>query len=552
MNASFIAHLKYIENSVKAGCSGDRLREIVAKRTITLQSIFAKSASIDMNDVSLALESIASAPHFLPGQKEALQETINLKVESDEADVEHESEKTKEQHNRHLQKYLKSELTADWKCKEIDFAMKVGKGVDHLHHLGIKFPGPHLKKRLVALIMLYSGSDRLDATLARSLYLDVTRENVKRRDIRKHVPTTMKVFPLDPAEFSRLHPGLLGAPVECEFSESEIEHVMTIVSARSTNGNISSARSQPSNSQSTSSCFQSAFTPSHSPGGQPDFMNLMMQQMFMKGMANMMGMNAGSQSQSSQSSQFRDRRSSHGQRKLENATSCHRTPGPTIEPVNEDDDSASDIDEASPSPKQHADAVANDKGEVSSSEADDEIAAEIRRAKDVKKAKDIAAREKAKEKKEKEAKKKARDKEKKEQEAAKPQTKTEAELAKDATPTKAAVEMPLKKTPLKKTPSTSKSHDGESTSKGTKRKADALTAFAKNKPPKFGVGLPLLYNGCKVLEGSDRFRIVPRPGESVYDKAIPFSKTSKSEAWSKVIEYCKHPIIPKSSKNYVK
>ena len=537
---------------MKTGCSGDRLREIVAKRTITLQSIFARTASIDMEDVSLALDSIASAPHFLPGQKEALQATINLKVESAEVDVDHENEKTKEQHNRHLQKYLKNELIADWKGTDIDFAMKVGKGVDHLHHLGIKFPGPHLKKRLVALIMLYSGSDRLDATLARSLYLDVTRENVKRRDLRKHVPTTMKVFPLDPADFNRLHPGLLGETIECEFSESEIEHVMMIVSARSTNGNIISARSQPRNSPSTSSCFQSALPPSHSPGGQPDFMNLMMQQMFMKGMSNMMGMNFDPQSLSSQSSQFRDRRSSHGRRKLENATSRHRTPGPVITPVNEDDDSASDIAEPSPSPKQHADAVANDKGEVSSSEADDEIAAEIQHHKKVKMAKDIAAREKAKEKKEKEAKKKARDKEKKEKEAAKSQTKTESELAKDATPTKAAVEMPLKKTPLKATPSTSKSHDGESTSKGTKRKADALTAFAKNKPPKFGVGLPLLYNGCKVLEGSDRFRIVPRPGESVYDKAIPFSKASKSEAWIKVIEYCKHPIIPKSSKNYVK
>ena len=69
---------------------------------------------------------------------------------------------------------------------------------------------------------------------------------------------------------------------------------------------------------------------------------------------------------------------------------------------------------------------------------------------------------------------------------------------------------------------------------------------------KFGTSLPCVYNGCKIYAGSGRFRVVPFPGLSVYDRTFMFNDKNKSKVWGNVIDYCKKPSIPKSSANYVK
>ena len=70
--------------------------------------------------------------------------------------------------------------------------------------------------------------------------------------------------------------------------------------------------------------------------------------------------------------------------------------------------------------------------------------------------------------------------------------------------------------------------------------------------PKFGVDFPFSYNGCNVYRSAARYRVVPRPGKSVYDKAFQFGgmKTEK-EAFADMLQYLKNPTIPKTSANYV-
>ena len=129
--------------------------------------------------------------------------------------------------------------------------------------------------------------------------------------------------------------------------------------------------------------------------------------------------------------------------------------------------------------------------------------------------------------------------------------------------TKAAIKQPRKskkgekrKATTNKTPSNgdSPSTSGPSAASktGKKKSKIEIAEFPKNKPPSFGVELPFIFNGCKVLKGSSRFRVIPRPGESVYDKAFHITAGNEKEAWGNMIDYCKKPVIPKSSKNYVK
>jgi hypothetical protein len=86
-----------------------------------------------------------------------------------------------------------------------------------------------------------------------------------------------------------------------------------------------------------------------------------------------------------------------------------------------------------------------------------------------------------------------------------------------------------------------------------KAKASSCTSWVK--PPPAGSPCPLTYNGCKVYRsyaGKGCFRIMPKPGKSVYDKTISIGDRSERDAWKEVLAYCAKPVIPKTSKNFVK
>ena len=92
----------------------------------------------------------------------------------------------------------------------------------------------------------------------------------------------------------------------------------------------------------------------------------------------------------------------------------------------------------------------------------------------------------------------------------------------------------------------------------TKAKAKACSAKLKGggpggDPPPFGTPCPLCYRGCKIYDAvkAMKFRVVPKPGESLYDKAFSYKIIPKKEAWAHALKFCIRPSIPVDSPNYV-
>ena len=74
--------------------------------------------------------------------------------------------------------------------------------------------------------------------------------------------------------------------------------------------------------------------------------------------------------------------------------------------------------------------------------------------------------------------------------------------------------------------------------------------------PKLGAVMPFVYKGCKVYHSvsASKWRVVPRPGESAFDKSFSYGKDGKhkSKMWLELLKYCEKPVTPKTSANYVK
>ena len=72
--------------------------------------------------------------------------------------------------------------------------------------------------------------------------------------------------------------------------------------------------------------------------------------------------------------------------------------------------------------------------------------------------------------------------------------------------------------------------------------------------PKFGTPCPMTYKGCKVYDAATKsmWRVVPKPGQSPYDKQFKYGGKAKAKVWLDVLKYCERPTIPSTSANYVK
>ena len=82
------------------------------------------------------------------------------------------------------------------------------------------------------------------------------------------------------------------------------------------------------------------------------------------------------------------------------------------------------------------------------------------------------------------------------------------------------------------------------------KKPKTSSTVSHTKAPAFGVKLPCEFNGCKIYGCYDKFRVVPFPGESRYDRKFNFTDDkSKKAVWESVIQYCKHPYVPTESVN---
>ena len=67
--------------------------------------------------------------------------------------------------------------------------------------------------------------------------------------------------------------------------------------------------------------------------------------------------------------------------------------------------------------------------------------------------------------------------------------------------------------------------------------------------PKLTDTFPILWKGCKVYSGTGKFRVLPKPGISLYDKSFAHGG-DKELAFKKALEFCDNPIIPSSSVNF--
>lgn len=76
----------------------------------------------------------------------------------------------------------------------------------------------------------------------------------------------------------------------------------------------------------------------------------------------------------------------------------------------------------------------------------------------------------------------------------------------------------------------------------------AHQVFARQNPPpmpKLGQAPPLEYCGCRVYSSAadKKWRVLPRPGKSLYDKSFSWGKVP-SESWARVLAYCEKPVLP--------
>jgi hypothetical protein len=92
---------------------------------------------------------------------------------------------------------------------------------------------------------------------------------------------------------------------------------------------------------------------------------------------------------------------------------------------------------------------------------------------------------------------------------------------------------------------------GKSIAKATVAKKPSANVYTASAPPSMNSEFPLTHLGCKIYRTAKSYRVVPSP-KSKYDKTIFISNGNRAKAWKEVIEYCKHPYIPKTSANYVK
>ena len=95
--------------------------------------------------------------------------------------------------------------------------------------------------------------------------------------------------------------------------------------------------------------------------------------------------------------------------------------------------------------------------------------------------------------------------------------------------------------------------DKKETTKKKPAKKCKLTAWSVEPP--YGTLCPLTFKGCKVYHSVARltWRVLPNPGESLYDKQFHYLPSNKKQIWKAVVSYCKSsPQVPRDSMNYAK
>ncbi len=510
MQSAIRAAIEYIEESRKAGTSEDQMASITTNRIENLKSMLGKSTP-SIQDSTAAIAIVGSALVFSTEQKNALLTSIHTKMQDGSDQTVEEIPSNKSQSNRYVEHYVTASLYDILEDKEKPEDERVEAFVDFLQlRNGCKFPDVPTRKRVVGVILLANGA-KVTARGAKACYDLFAKINIMKRKFREHVPTTMRNFPQSPKDFMLLHPTLYvegDPPVPNRYASSMIDEVVGMTSARNTNNLLKSDALD-------------ATSLLHLPAGdafrgatQANQMNMMGMMSGMQQCVQMMGQmfnmqhgggmpprgSGGGPTITYRYDPWGQRQVGDGQPRLEgNTPPGQSSPGSGSRPTNEHGVEHEAYDDSSNGTKTPKGANVDTRTSPDQDEADD-IDKMIGKG------------------------------------LAKPPRKKAMKGKKAIKDAKIDKKLPAAKSKVKKTiDATSASHKYED--------------FPRAQPPKFGTKLPCVYNGCKIYGCQAKYRVLPFPGKSPYDKPFHFKTGGKQAAWKDAIAYCKNPKIPATSKN---
>ncbi len=478
-------------------------------QTKCICSMIGRMQNVSVHDATCAMTLFDSAVSpFTEDQKKSILAAIHAKMQASAVDnvMEDGTPASKAQTNKYIYNYGTNadwEITCD-KTKSEEERCLVW--VERCHKIGLRFPDPITRKTVCAIVMLGQGDSSHSALGAKALYDLFTNLNSKKRIARRDYETTMKTFPCNVTDFLSLHARCYepdAQPVVSRLSASTINDLIPMISARNTNRLLRTNMTSSMGSGSGGSAMPILPT-RHVPGMQ------MMQTQQNNPMMQMMQMMHGFFMQQPNA------RASSGEINIFQPTAPHGLQ-PDESPAKRQLIAIRDAHESN--------LLALPDARVPGKEHRDEAVAESHRpppgGSTIDEAIDGTAIGK----------------------------KTNAAVEDDIDTMLAAAQgAPPKKRkatpqPVLKRPSGTFS---------ARSKPFSVDNCHKTRPP-FGSAVPLMYKGCKVYESPSSFRVLPRPGESKYDRSITFgAKKTKEAAWKDVITYCENPVIPKCSTNYVK
>ena len=457
---------------------------------------------VAIEDCTNAISLIGSQTCFNDSQKSKLLAAFQTKIQSDaggDGDGMGGSS-SQGQKNVFIEHYMTADLWDKFEDKQLTEDIRVDAGVDFCHNvLGMKFADVETRKRVIAIMHLCIDAPRSSRALKATYDLFATT-NMRKRKFRAHLPQKMKIYPQDPQNFIAISPGSYkedNPPVPTRLSPSMIDDVVMMVPARG-NNNLLKTGGPPMQQQ------QTAIAPLGMPVPMGMDMGSMRQgmQMFqsMLGMFQMMNQGGSGSPVMGQ----------HGRGSP--TISVHHSPqrmlGAPIEqsPLIEDDvQSVAPPPQAAPGPSASAPQGSDDSGaggappqhQLEEDDIDQMIGLPVKTTME-----------------------------------------PSHKIAKPSAKNGAGVKAPK---------------PGITKSIVKQRASSDIVEYTKHSPPKFGVAFPLVYNGCKVYRSTTRFRVVPFPGKSVYDKPFVFKSGVEERAqFASMIEYCKKPSIPSTSANKIK
>jgi hypothetical protein len=480
----------------------------VARKTQVenLKRQIGKLKDVSMSDGTSALSLLACSP-FTPEETTQLEQVVNAKIGSGTDDID-DTPNEKKQVHPYLGTYLPMSKWTSIEDKSLDEDQHVRDLVDWTQDaLNLYYPDPETRKSMVGILALAINATP-NAISAKRVYDKITKYNNKRRAKSKLKSLTINHYPEDVRVFMDMCPSAYAAddpPVESRVSTQKLQQIVDYCPARKTHSLI--VRESPTSS--SMGDMHASMQPM-----QPQMPDMM--HMFQA----MMSFAQNSRQQQCPGLDVFTPKRSKSMPMLEDG-SGKRRPSPSEHKKRQlalDDDRHENHDEENEAEESDAsnlsDAIDNS---VDASADSTAFIKKMAKAKlEAKEAKAVVA--KAKE---------AKAKEAKEAKAA----------AKGSISTKPS--SPSKEVPLLTESEPSKSMK--------KRPASAIEWTTE---PPFKSAKPLTYLGCRILENKGKFRVFPRPGESLYDKGFVFKcEKTKADAWKSAMSFCLDPKIPETSKN---